>query len=118
MALFVNEPTLAPASSAAERLRPAVRTVFDRFGLAEAFVAHEVAATETVVLAKTASRSHVGMLNEFAFLAGEWRRDVKDLGDLSVRLADVPCGPLYQRHGTPQAELRAVSSEWLRVRER
>ena len=49
-----------------------------------------------VVVAKTANRSVVGTMNEFAFLADGHREylEAPDLLELSIKLADTPCGPL------------------------
>jgi uncharacterized protein DUF6933 len=50
-------------------------------------------------LAKTANRSVVGIMNEFAFLASAYRQDTPapDLLALAIRLAGMPCGPLYSK---------------------
>ncbi len=46
-------------------------------------------------------------MTELRFLAGVYRDDDTDLIDLSVRLAQTPCGSLYQRHKSPDRELAA-----------
>lgn len=113
VALFVNEATLLPVLMP---LAPS-RSLFRRFpgALAEVLTAHrveqavidaELAAMEHDVTRKTASRSMVGMLVEFTFLADH--RDVgEDLTLLSVVLAGTPCSPLYKRHVSPDRELAA-----------
>jgi hypothetical protein len=61
-------------------------------------------------LAKTASRSVVGVMNEFRYLAGVYAKLDREssLLALSMRLADTPCGPLYKRHITPPGALGAL----------
>jgi hypothetical protein len=54
----------------------------------------------------------VGVMNEFCHLADVVRDDyVDDLLALSLRLATTPCGPLYQRHVSPDRELAALVAE-------
>ena len=61
-------------------------------------------------LAKTASRSVLGVMNEFAHLADNYRerREIIDLVELSLWLAQVPCSPLHSGHGFPDLELKAL----------
>jgi Domain of unknown function (DUF6933) len=56
----------------------------------------------------TASRSVVGIVNEFTYLADAWRQDEPDLLALAMRLAATPSGPLYKRHISPDRELAAL----------
>lgn len=120
VALFVNERTLlpmlmpfAPARTIAGRLPKSVESVLARYGLDRSFIRSEVASMSPTMLAKTANRSLIGMLNEFAFLAEQWRVKASDLLDLSLRLSDVPCGPLYKTHITPRSAVAAAVDEWL-----
>jgi hypothetical protein len=114
-ALFVNELTLLPLVMP---LAPA-RTLLTRFpdALAELLSAHrlpvpliegEHAEVLEHRLAPTANRSLVGVMNEFAFLADAHRAEQPDLMRLSMRLATTPCGPLFQRHISPDRELAAL----------
>jgi len=119
-ALFVNERTLlpvlvplAPATTVIARLRPTVELVLGLHGLAGSFIAHELDAMENAVLAKTANRSVVGMLNEFGHLAATWRPSAGNLLDLSLRLATVPCGPLYKTHIDPLHAVAVAADEWI-----
>lgn len=119
-ALFVNERTLlpilvplAPAATVITRLRATAELVFGLHGLAGSFIAHEFEAMETAVLAKTANRSVVGMLNEFGHLAATWRPSAGNLLDQSLRLATVPCGPLYKTHVDPRGAVAAAADEWI-----
>ncbi len=61
--------------------------------------------------APPANRSVVGMLNEFGHLAATWRPSAGNLLDQSLRLATVPCGPLYKTHVDPRGALAA--DEWI-----
>jgi phosphoketolase len=63
-----------------------------------------------VRLARTASRSLVGIMNEFSFLAQATRGQTADvdLTTLARWLAKTPCSPLFNRHGSPDRELRAL----------
>jgi hypothetical protein len=47
-------------------------------------------------------------MNDFAFLTDAHRADHLDLMRLSMRLATTPCGPLFQRHVSPDRELAAL----------
>jgi hypothetical protein len=117
--LFVNENTLlpvlvpfAPARTAAARFATVLAEVLPRHGSDAAFICDELAQMSDVSLAPTSNRSVVGVMNEFAFLAGHWRgAEPVDLVDLSVRLAATPCSPLFRRHVSPDRELRAVLAE-------
>ena len=51
------------------------------------------------------SRSVVGTMNEFAFLAEAYREDM-DLLALSMRLADIPCGAI--KYDYPQRLLQEI----------
>lgn len=57
----------------------------------------------------TANRSVVGIMTEFTALADHWRPETRpDLLTMSMRLARVPCSPLYKRHVSPDRELAAL----------
>jgi hypothetical protein len=117
VALFVSETTLlpvlvpwAPAKTLIDRFPAALATVLRAHDVDPAFIDTEVQATTSHAVGATNNRSLVGMLTEFSFLAAEFRQDepVPDLLALSLRLATVPCGPLYKRHVSPDRELRAL----------
>lgn len=116
VALFVNEATLlpvllpfAPAGSVLERSSEAIGTVLRAHGVRASFIEAEVAEMREVRVSKTDSRSVVGIMNEFAYLGAVWRAG--DLLQLSLRLAETPCSPLYPRNGSPDRELVAFVSE-------
>ncbi len=119
VALLVNEATLlpvlmplAPAATLLERFPAALAAVLVAHGVSDDIIAAETAEMDRYELAKTANRSVVGVMNEFAYLGHAFRNgagDVDMLG-LAVRLAATPCGPLYKRHVSPDRELAA----WIR----
>lgn len=115
-ALFVNESTLlpvllrfAPEATVIDRFPAALATVLRRHGIGEALIEDECQAMADHGLATTKNRSVVGMMTEFAFLAGAYAEseDTVDLVDLSLWLARTPCRPLYGSHGSPDRELAA-----------
>ncbi|HYI62275.1 MAG TPA: hypothetical protein VEW93_10790 [Acidimicrobiales bacterium] len=117
VALFVNEATLlpvllplAPARTVADRLPDALGRVLDALGTDARFVATEVAATTGPRYARTASRSVIGIMNEFTHFAAHRRSrlGVHDHVELAVYLAGIPCTPLYARHTSPDRELAAL----------
>ncbi len=121
VALLVNERTLfpvltplAPAATLLDRFPDALGAVLRARGVRTDFVAAEMAAMSGGRYAKTASRSVLGSMNEFAYLAGAYRdrRGAEDLVALSLWLADTPCGPLHGSHITPEAALDALVDEW------
>ena len=123
VALFVNEVTLlpvlmplAPASSLLARFPTAVEAVFGRHGLAQPFIEGEIAQMAERRLATTKNRSVVGIMNEFTHLGEVFREKTAplDLEALSIRLAQVPCGPLYSRQISPDRELKAIAAQQAR----
>ena len=115
VALLVSEVTLlpvlmplAPAGTLLERLGPELAAVLAAHGAPAEFIDAEVRAMDPVRLARTASRSVVGIMNEFTHLADAWRQGGPDLLTLAVRLAATPCSPLYKRHISPGRELAAL----------
>lgn len=103
LALLVNERTLmpillplAPASTLAERLGPAVAALLHTYGIALPLIERELAAMTDVDIAKTRNRRVVGTMNEFGFEADAHREHLgsTDLAGLSMRLAETPCGAI------------------------
>lgn len=121
IALLVNERTLfpvllrlAPASSLMDRFPQALGHAFQAHGAPGSFVDFEVAAMVNGRYAKTASRSILGVMNEFRRLA-EFNRvhqDIDNLAELARWLAQTPCGPLYGSQGSPDRELDALVARW------
>lgn len=117
VALFVSEAILlpvlvsfAPAATLLDRFPSAVIAHLQAHEVPRSFTERERAEMDPRVLAKTASRSVVGVMNEFKYLAGVHAKldGETDLLALSMRLARTPCGPLYQRHVSPDRELAAI----------
>ncbi len=118
VALLVNERTLvpvfmplAPAGSLAVRFPEELRKVLDAHGVDPRFVDHEIRSMGEGHYAKTASRSLLGVMNEFSFFGNVHRVELgadEDLVALSVRLAETPMSPLYKSHGSPNRELKAL----------
>ncbi len=122
VALLVNERTLlpvlmplAPAATLSERFPEALQRVLEALGVTPAFIEVEIEAMADARFANTANRSVIGSMNEFRSLAEAYRdhRDFDDLVALAVELSETPCGPLYQRHVSPDRELDAVVAAWL-----
>lgn len=124
VALLVNERTLlpvfvplAPATTLARRFPDELRRVLDAHGIDPRFVDREIRSMGEGRYAKTASRSLLGVMNEFTFLGNVHREDHggdDDLVALSVRLAETPMSPLYNRHISPDHELKALVDEVMR----
>ena len=121
VALLVNERTpfpvmmpLAPAATLLERFPAALGAVLRTREARSGFVTAEMAAMFGGRYAKTASRSVLGSMNEFAYLAGAYR-DQQGSADLVARslwLANTPCGRLYGSHVTPESALDALIDGW------
>lgn len=120
-ALLVNERTLfpvlmplAPATTLMARFPDALQQILQVRGVAADFVESEVAAMAEGRFAKTESRSVIGSMNEFRYLAEVHRahRGIDDLVVLALDLSRTPCSPLYKRHGTPRRELDALIAAW------
>ena len=117
VALFVNERTLlpvfvplAPAAKLAGRFPDQLGRVLEGLGVPVEFVLQEVGVMSEASYAKTATRSVVGSMNDFAFMADVARAHGQgdDLVALSVDFADTPCGPLRKGHGFPDREVEAI----------
>jgi len=117
IALFVNEATLlpvlvalAPAATLGRRFPDQLRVVLDAHGIAPNVIDHEITAMGQARYAKTANRSVVGIMNEFAYLGDLHRHDprVADLEAVALEISRTPCGPLDKRHGSPDRELHAL----------
>jgi hypothetical protein len=119
VALFVNESSrlplfmpLAPAKTLAARFPLHLEALLIAHGAPAGFAAHEVAAMTEVTVAKTASRSIVGTMNDFTWLAGsaEGTTDLDELRYLSKRLANRPIGPMGHKY--PIDVLDEVVERW------
>lgn len=120
VALFVNATTfvpvlvpLAPASGVVPRFPAAMAEVLGALGLDPRFVESESTEMSSALLAKTASRQVLGVMNEFTFMAehtiSTGRSDSTDLLGLSVWLANTIVGPISKDDGyTPLGVLQRV----------
>lgn len=121
VALLINEKTLlpvlmplAPANELAQRFPRYLSMVLTLHGIPDVLIDLELSAMRTFQYNKTTNRSLVGMLNQFSYLA-EGYRDYQsaDLNELSLRLSETPCSPLYKSSISPDRELRRlVETEW------
>ncbi len=108
LVLCVSDRTLLPILVPAReghllvaRLRGAVAHMLRALGVADAAVAAERDAMMDAVIGKTASRQVLGSLNDFVWMLDSYRR-AGTLLEVSLRLADTPCGPL--RMNSPREE--------------
>lgn len=117
VALFVSETTLlpvlmplAPSATLLDRFPNHLEAVLRRHGVEESLIALECSGSLDHRVSTTRSRSVVGSMKDFGFLADVHRDQQQDpdLLAISVGLARVPCGPLFKRHVSPDRELRAV----------
>jgi hypothetical protein len=121
VALFVNTTTrlpvfvaLAPASRVIDRFPEALKEVLEAIEVDRRFVDHELNEMSDHGLAKTNSRSVLGTLNDFFGIA----RHMKRLGhptdplSLSLQMAHSACGPLFDRTGFPDLEVRAIAEHF------
>ena len=120
VALFVNEVTLlpvlvpfAPAANLLPRFVGSLTGILAAHGATDAFIETEMTEMAEARLAKTSNRSVVGIMNEFTYLANAHSETDNhlDLLDVSLRLAETPCGPLYRGHISPDRELAALLAE-------
>lgn len=120
VALFVNATTfvpvlipLAPTSGVVTRFPVVMAKVLGALGVDPRFLESESTEMSSVVLAKTASRQVLGVMNEFTFMAAHTistgRSDPADLLGLSVWLANTIVGPISKDDGyTPPGVMQRV----------
>jgi hypothetical protein len=96
------------------RFPAALQQSWEAAGVAAGFIEAEIAGMVDGQYGKTANRSVIGIMNEFGFLATGYRdhRGLTDLVALGLLLSETPCGPLYQRHVSPERELDAAVAAW------
>lgn len=108
VALLLNERTLlpvlmplAPAATLVSRIPDEVAPILDRHRVNQSIIDRELSAMSEVSVAKTANRSILGTMNEFAFLAEVYRVRMEsgDLRGLSMRLAETLCSAI--KHSSP-----------------
>jgi len=89
-------PVLIPArdgSLLVPRLREGIVQILRALGVAEAAVAAEEAAMMEAAIGKTTSRQVLGSMNDFVRMFDSYR-GAGTLLEVSLRLAETPCGPL------------------------
>lgn len=118
VALFVSEATLfpvlmplAPSATLLARFPDHLAQSLAAHGIPESFITDELSRMRDARLARTASRSLLGIMNEFTFLAqaDRGRTADTDLTALARWLASTPCSPLFKRHSSPDRELQALA---------
>ena len=116
LVLCVSERTLlpvvvaaAPIGEVAARLRVGLGEVLGAWGVSATVVAEENAAMEGVAYGKTANRQVVGVMVEFARMLDLGFAPLGSLVEVSVRLAEIPCSPLYKTpHSSPDRATAAL----------
>lgn len=115
VALFVNERTLLPvlmplaqASSLVERFPQYLFKVLLSQGVSESFMQQELNYLDEVIYCKSTNRSIIGILNMFTYHLESYQsiHYANDWYELSMMMADTPCGPLYKSTITPGNALR------------
>lgn len=121
LALLVNERTLlpvlmplAPAATLLERFPQQLGHNLVAHGIGLDFIVSELANLNEARFAKTANRSIVGIMNQFAYLAEGYRDylETDDLLALSVKLSETPCSPLSKSAISPDRELKRLVGNW------
>jgi hypothetical protein len=97
--------TAAPYKTVGTRLPLAIGEVLRALGVAEVAVAAEVVAMSEVVIGPTNNQSVLGSMNDFTRMLDAYL-DGRALRDVSVHLADTPCGPLGM--GRPEEVTREL----------
>jgi hypothetical protein len=125
LVLAISDSTLlpvvisaAPMSTLVPRLRAGVGAVLGKLEVAEADIADELAAMETVAYAKTADRRVTGVLVEFARMLPFYFEDGgSSLLEAALWLARTPCSPLYPREGSPDRATAAAFAARVKLAE-
>lgn len=124
VALVVNARTLlpvlvelAPASTLLERIPAEIAHILRLHGADEVFVAAEHAAMTELRIAPTDDRSVVGVMTDFARLAGHVAASTPGgLEGLALRLAATPVSPLCPGPTSPDRALAEVLTSGARAR--
>lgn len=78
------------------------------FHVPEVAVSAEGEAMAQAVIGKTTSRQILGSMNDFVRMLDAYLKHHKTLLDVSLHLAETPCGPL-KMHPPSEATIRAFS---------
>ena len=87
----------SPLGTLVPRFRRALRPLLQEIGISEAAIAREEAQMESLVFGPTRSRSVLGTMNDFVYQI-EYDCDLYTPEEISLRLSEVPCGPLQMRY--------------------
>lgn len=117
VALLMDEYTylpllmpLAPAATLPQRFPDALQAILAAHGAPAPFIQAVAATGREPVLARTANRRALGVMNEFAHLATHHHAAGQvDLVTLAVHLARTPVGPLSTTHVSPDRALTALT---------
>lgn len=88
----------SPSNTLVTRFREAAVDLLLRLAVPAAVVAAEAREMEDVRIGRTASRRVLGSMNDFAYLMDAYRGDPVALGDIALKLAATPCGPIGMKH--------------------
>jgi hypothetical protein len=102
---------LAPASSLVERFPQYLFKVLLSQGVSESFMQQELNHLDEAVYCKSTNRSIIGIQNMFTYLLEGYQsiHYANDWYELSMMMADTPCGPLYKSTITPGNALRELA---------
>ena|SRR5215472_14610200 len=101
LVLCASERTLLPVviqareiNTLVPRFRNALRELLLALGIHEGAVEDEECAMADLAFGKTDNRRVLGSMNDFAWMLEGYLHDPMSLLELSLRLAETPCGPL------------------------
>ncbi|GAC1494954.1 MAG: hypothetical protein NVS1B5_20240 [Gemmatimonadaceae bacterium] len=116
--LCVSEKTLLPvllpavaAKLLPRRLPEAAFDVLKRLGIPGSAIDREMREMQDAVVARTASRSVLGMMNDFAFAAPYRLVEGASLVEVALWLAETPCSPIDMN--SPDRETQTAFAESL-----
>ena len=116
--LCVSEKTLLPvlvpavdAKLLPRRLPEAVLVVLKRLEILSTAIDREMTEMQDAVVARTASRSVLGMMNDLAFAAPYRLVEGASLLEVALWLAQTPCSPIAMN--SPERETQAAFAESL-----
>lgn len=98
----------APIDTLVRRFRVELRHVLAFMGVRREMIEREDAAMDEIAYAKTASKQVVGILVDFGKLLPHFLDKGEPLFGVSLKLAQVPCSPLYKTTTSPDRAVVAV----------
>ena len=107
-------PVLVPAVAAKllpRRLPEAVFDVLKRLGIRWSAIDREMREMQAALVARTANRRVLGMMNDFAFAAPYRLVEGASLVEVALWLAETPCSPIDMN--SPERETQAAFAESL-----